>query len=340
VDDVNDTHDAKGAGGIDRIGATDGIELFPALPLASWRETKETLHRFLQVVGKIRLAGSPRSNHWWNVPFHLTGEGITTRPTGPLPGGDVFCIDFDFVAHRLVVRTLSGRSTSFPLAGRSVAAFHRDTVAALAALGVGVRAEHPYPYDLPDADRPFAEDDEHRAYDPAAVTRYWQVLSQVALLLEEYAAGFSGKTSPVHHFWHTFDIAVTRFSGREVPAPADADPVTREAYSQEVISAGFWFGDDDVPAPAFYSYTAPEPADLAGRPLRPDAARWSPARGSHIALLMYDDARAAADPWAAALEFLTTAYHQGADLAHWQPARECPGGITDPRLREHAALAD
>ena len=313
------------------------VELFPQLPLESWRDTKETLHRFLQIVGKIRLAGSPRSNHWWNVPFHLTGEGITTRPMGPINGGDAFCVDFDFVAHRLVVRTLTGRWTSFPLTERSVADFYRDTLGALAALGIDVAPELSHPFDLPDAGRPFAEDHEHRSYDPAAVTRYWRVLSQVNLLLEEYAAGFSGKTSPVHHFWHTFDLAVTRFSGREVEPPADADPVTREAYSGEVISAGFWFGDDNVPAPAFYSYTAPEPADLATRGLRPDTAQWTANRGSHLALLMYEDARAADDPWSATLDFLTSAFRAGAALADWEPRRECPGGVTDPQLSEVAS---
>ncbi|UWE07527.1 DUF5996 family protein [Actinacidiphila bryophytorum] len=317
-----------GSTGLD--GATPG--LFPALPLEAWRDTKETLHRFVQVVGKIRLAGSPRRNHWWNVPFHLTGQGITTRPMGLVRGGDAFCIDFDFVAHRLVVRTLSGRETSFPLAGRSVADFYRDTVTALVALDIDAAPEHPYPYDLPDARRPFAEDHEHRTYDPAAVTAYWRVLSQVNLLLEQHAAGYSGKISPVHHFWHTFDIAVTRFSERETTLPPGADPVTREAYSREVISAGFWFGDDTVPAPAFYSYTAPEPPGLADLPLRPEAARWSPVRGSHMALLMYDDARAAADPWATVLDFFDSAYRAGAELTGWERRRECPGGITDPQL--------
>ncbi|NUS09884.1 MAG: hypothetical protein HOY69_00480 [Streptomyces sp.] len=314
------------------------MELFPALALDEWRDTKETLHRFVQVVGKIRLAGSPRRNHWWNVPFHVTGQGITTRPMGPVNGGDAFCVDFDFVGHRLLVRTLAGGEVSFPLAGRSVADFYRDTLAALAALGVDEAAaapEHPYPYDLPDARRPFAEDHEHRSYDPEAVGRYWRILSQVNLLLEAFSAGYSGKTSPVHHFWHTFDIAVTRFSQREIGQPATTDPVTREAYSREVISAGFWFGDDTVPAPAFYSYTAPEPAGLAARPLVPEAASWSEARGSHIALLMYDDARAAADPWATVLGFYDSAFHAGAELAGWvrrAECQECPGGVTDPRL--------
>jgi len=309
------------------------VELFPSLPLESWRDTKETLHRFAQIVGKVRLAGSPRRNHWWNVPFHLTGQGITTRPMGPTRDGDAFSIDFDLVAHRLVVRTLSGREVSFPLAGHSVARFYTDTMAALASLGIDVEPARPHPYDLPDAGRAFADDDEHRAYDPEAVTRYWWILSQVALLLEQFAAGYSGKTSPVHHFWHTFDLAVTRFSDRVVAPGADADPVTREAYSREVISAGFWFGDDNVPAPAFYSYTAPEPPGLADCPLRPPAAGWNPSRGSHLAVLMYEDVRAAADPWQTALDFLDSSYRAGAELAGWPPERECPGGITDPRLR-------
>ncbi len=314
------------------------MELFPPLPLESWRDTKETLHRFVQIVGKIRLAGSVRRNHWWNVPFHLTGQGITTRPMGPVRGGEGFTIDFDFVAHRLVVRTLSGREASFPLTDRSVAHFYRDTLTALISLDLDVEPARPYPFDLPDARRPFAIDHEHHSYDPAAVSQYWQVLSQVALLLEEYAAGYWGKTSPVHHFWHTFDLAVTRFSDRAVEPGADTDPVTREAYSREVISAGFWFGDDTVPAPAFYSYTAPEPAGLAERPLRPAAAHWSPSRGAHLAVLMYEDARSAADPWRTALDFLDSAYHAGAELAGWESAKECPGGITDPRLRSGAPL--
>ncbi|QMU70685.1 DUF5996 family protein [Streptacidiphilus sp. P02-A3a] len=308
------------------------MELFPPLPLESWRDTKETLHRFAQVVGKLRLAGSTRRNHWWNVPFHLTGQGITTRPMGPTGDGDAFCVDFDLVAHRLVLRTLSGREESFPLAGHSVARFYQDTMDALDHLGIEVEPALCHPYDLPDAARPFADDDEHHSYDPAAVNRYWVILSQVALLLEQHAAGYSGKTSPVHHFWHTFDLAVTRFSDRVVEPAPDADPVTREAYSREVISAGFWFGDDNVPAPAFYSYTAPEPPGLADRPLRPPAATWTANRGAHLAVLGYEDVRAAADPWQTALDFLDSAYRAGAELAGWPRARECPGGVTDPRL--------
>jgi hypothetical protein len=310
------------------------VELFPALPLDSWRETKETLHRFLQIVGKIRLAASSRRNHWWNVPFHLTGSGITTRPMGPTDTGEVFTIDFDFTEHRLEVRTLSGRRESFPLTDRSVADFYRDLTGTLISLGIDTEPEHPYPFDLPDHRRAFAFDTEHRSYDPQAVGRYWHILTQVTQLLELYATGYSGKTSPVHHFWHTFDIAVTRFSERRIDHPGAVDPVTREAYSREAISAGFWFGDDSsYPNPAFYSYTAPEPPGLADRLLVPSAARWVDGRGgSHLALLPYEEVRTGPEPRVQILRFLNSAYRAGADLADWRPEQECPGGITDPLL--------
>ncbi len=308
-----------------------GVELFPPMPLAEWRDTKETLHRFAQVVGKIRLAASVRRNHWWNVPFHLTGRGITTRPTGRADGGPVFTVDLDFVGHRLVVATLDGREVSFPLAGQSVASFHRSTMDALAGLGIGVEIARPAPFGLPDAARPFAEDTEHAAYDPVLANRYWQVLSQVALVLEEFAARFSGKSSPVHHFWHSLDLAHTRFSGRRTDQPAQAGPVTREAYSRELISFGFWFGDDSYPEPAFYSYTAPEPPELPAEPLRPGAAAWLARGDGHLAVLRYDLARAEADPRAAVLAFYESAYRAGAALAGWDvDGLACPGGITDP----------
>ncbi|WP_411138746.1 DUF5996 family protein [Streptomyces sp. C10] len=307
------------------------MELFPPMPLTEWRDTKETLHRFAQIVGKIRLAASARRNHWWNVPFHVTGRGITTRPMGQVDGNPIFTIDFDFVDHRLIVATLDGEERSFPLPGQSVASFHDATLAALTALGVRVDIAIPRPFDLPDADRPFAEDTEHATYDPVAANRYWRVLSQVASVLEEFAAGYSGKNSPVHHFWHTFDIAHSRFSGRRIDQPRQADPVTREAYSQEVISFGFWFGDDTFTEPAFYSYTAPEPAGLAGEPLSPASARWVARGDSHLAVLRYDAARVETDPRAAVLAFYESAYRAGAVRAGWDiAALACPGGITDP----------
>jgi hypothetical protein len=303
------------------------------MPLAGWQDTKATLHRYAQVVGKIRLAASVRRNHWWNVAFHLTGRGITSRPMGQADGNPIFTIDFDFVDHQLLVAAGDGRAVSFPLYGRSVASFYRDTLDALGALGVRVNIDRPVPFDLPDAGRPFADDTEHASYDPVWANRYWQVLSQVNLVLEEFAARFSGKVSPVHHFWHTLDIAHTRFSERQVVQPPEADPVTREAYSREVISFGFWFGDDAFPAPAFYSYTAPEPDGLADEPLRPGAAEWTARNSSHLAVLRYDDARAEADPRATVLDFYESAYQAGAQRAGWDVARlACPGGITDPHL--------
>ena len=306
------------------------------MPLDSWQDTKATLHRFCQVVGKIRLAASIRRNHWWNVPFHLTGRGITTRPMGQVDSNPVFAIDFDFVDHQLRIHTLDGRTESFPLGGQSVASFHRNLFEALDRFGIKASIAIPRPFDLPDADRRFADDTEHASYDPAWAGRYWQVLSQVNLLLEKFAARFSGKISPVHHFWHTFDIAHTRFSDRQVDQPSTADPVTREAYSREVISFGFWFGDDRFPAPAFCAYTAPEPAGLAEEPLQPAAAWWDPRNGSHLAVLRYDDARAPSDPRGSVLGLYESAYQAGARLAGWDIGRLASlGGITDPWLRPH-----
>jgi hypothetical protein len=306
------------------------MELFPPIPYSSWSDTIPTLHRFAQVIGKIRLAASPRRNHWWNVPFHLTGRGITTRPMGPDP---TFSIDLDFLSHTVEVVSIDGRAVSFPIPGHSVATFHAEIVSALRAVGVdSIDISAARPFDLPDADRPFAEDTEHATYDAAAVTRYWQVLSQVNLVLEEFAGRFTGKTSPVHHFWHTFDVALTRFADTPVDQPASNDPVTREAYSREVVSSGFWFGDPAYPGPAFYSYTAPEPPGLADHPL-PAGAQWLDRGESHLAVLPYAVARdAGPDRRRAVLEFYEAAYRGGATLAGWDVDRNaCVDGITDPQ---------
>jgi hypothetical protein len=316
------------------------MESFPAMPLADWQDTKATLHRFAQVVGKIRLAAGVRRNHWWGVPFHLTGQGLTTRPMGQADGNPIFTIDFDLIGHRLLVTTVDGRAVSFSLPGQSVASFYRETTGALASLGIQVDLAIPRPFDLSDSDRPFADDTEHASYDPVLVTRYWQVLSQVNLVLEEFAARYSGKVSPVHHFWHTFDIACTRFSDRVVDQPPENDPVTREAYSRQVISSGFWFGDEAFPEPAFYSYTAPEPAGLEDEPLLPASARWNTQGGGHLAVLRYDDARAETDPRAAVLSFYESAYQAGAGRAGWDViGLACPGGITDPQVTARAPSA-
>ncbi|KOU13834.1 hypothetical protein ADK52_37900 [Streptomyces sp. WM6372] len=314
--------------------------MFPAIPLSEWRDSKETLHRFAQIVGKIRLASSIRRNHWWNVPFHVTGRGITTRPMGGFDGDPVFTIDFDFVDHWLTVSCLDGSTTSFPLLGQSVASFYRETLAALDRIGVAVTLAHPHPYTLSDAHRPFAEDTEHTSYDPFWVNRHWQVLSQVNLVLEEFAAGFCGKVSPVHLFWHSYDIAVTRFSDRSVEMGAEVDPVTREAYSREVISCGFWFGDDDYPRPAFYAYAAPEPAGLAGQPLRPSPAHWIERGSGRLATLDYDDVRDGAHPRQAVLDFYGSLYRSAAALDGWDVEHlASPGGVTDPLARGNAPTA-
>jgi hypothetical protein len=251
------------------------VPVFPPLPLAEWADTKDTLHRFLQIVGKLRLAHAPRRNHWWHVPFHLTGRGLTTRPMGFDP---VFAVDLDLVDHRLEVAVADGRRASFPLPGLSVAAFYRQLLATLSASACRGRSSCPSPSTWPTARRsPRTSTTRPTTGSGSPATgsssARWPRCSRSSPG-RSYA-----KTSPVHHFWHTFDLAVTRFSDRRVEQPDTVDPVTREAYSHEVISAGFWFGDDAVPEPAFYTYAAPEPPGLTDEPLRPAAARWVDSRG-------------------------------------------------------------
>jgi uncharacterized protein DUF5996 len=311
--------------------AAKSAERFPSMPLEAWADSKATLLHFLQIVGKIRLAYAPPRNHWWHVPFHLTGRGITTRPMGSSP---IFAIDFDFVDHRLIVSTEMGDTQALSLIGQSVASYYEQTLTALADLGIGVVIERPEPYGLSDS-IPFAEDTSLRVYDPFWVNRYWRILGQVNVILEEFAGRFSGKTSPVHHFWHSMDIAVTRFSDREVNHPPGVDWVTREAYSREVISFGFWFGDSSHPEPAFYSYTTPEPQGLASASLFPPTAEWLERGDGHLAILRYGDARATVQPAEIALQFFESAYEAGATLAGWDiPRLASPNGITVPRINK------
>ncbi len=292
----------------------DAVETWPALPLEDWRPTKETLHRYCQIVGKVRMALMPHRNHWWNVTLRVSARGITTGPMPCAPG--LAEVEIDVVAHRLVVRTSRGDTREFALTdGLSVAAFHDRLFAALG--DVGVRCTIlASPFDLGDSPA-FPDDEEHRSYDGAAVARWWAVLRATHGVFTEYAGAFTGKTSPVHLFWHSFDLAVTRFSGRRAPAMEGADPVTAEAYSHEVVSCGFWAGDDKIPAPAFYSYTAPEPAGLPETPLEPATAAWQTGPTGSLALLMYDDARAEPDTAAALRAFLDSSYLAGARLAGW-----------------------
>lgn len=260
----------------------------------------------------------PRMNHWWHVPLYVTPRGISTR-TIPTREGS-FEIEFDLHEHCLVIRTSDGRVEDFALFdGLSVADFYRSIFANLKKLGIEPTIR-PLPYEAPST-TPFPEDNENSSYDKEYVERFHQVLVTADHILNEFRGRFCGKSTPVHMFWHSFDLALTRFSGRRAPVREGAGRVEREAYSHEVISFGFWFGDDKVPAPAFYSYTAPEPAGLADEPLSPPSAKWAESNGAHLALLMYDDARTADDPHAAVLDFLESGYRAGATRADW-PAEE------------------
>ena len=285
------------------------------MPLDAWRPTKNTLHLYAQVVGKIRLRTHPRINHWWHVTLYVSPRGLTTRSI-PFDGGS-FEIEFDLTEHALKMRTSDGRSEDFALYdGLSVADFYASVFANLGKLGITpeIRA---VPYEAPST-TPFAEDHGNRSYDKEYVERYHQILVAVDDIFEEFRGRFTGKSTPVHLFWHSFDLALTRFSGRPAPAMPEANMVTREAYSHEVISFGFWFGDDkpdSVAAPAFYSYTAPKPDGLENEPLKPDSAIWTPDGG--MALLMYDDVRTSEDPRKVVLDFLESSYQAGAKRANW-----------------------
>lgn len=285
--------------------------VFPPLPLEEWEESKETLHRYVQIVGKVRLAHSPFRNHWWHVPLYVTTRGLTTSP---IPYGHItFEISFYLMDNRLVVSTSEGEGFAFAMDDLPVAEFYRRLFDGLGALGVEASINSKA-YDLGD-EYTLEENTFHCVCDREYVRRYWRILVQVDQVFKEFAGRFNGKTSPVHLFWHGFDLAVTRFSGKRAPERPDADRVTREAYSHKVISFGFWPGDKQMRAPAFYSYTAPEPEGLTEQPLEPEAAFWAPEGG--MALLMYDDLRKMDSPKSALLDFLESAYQAGAKTAGW-----------------------
>ena len=291
---------------------------FPEIPLEAWRPTKNTLHLYCQIVGKIRLAMHPRLNHWWHVPLYVSPRGLTTR-TIPFRGGN-FEIEFDFCSHELKIYTSGGKTEDFALYdGLTVADFYSSLMSNLAKLDIEPKIR-PIPYEAPST-TPFAEDTDNRSYDKIFVERFHEILVAVDDILQEFRGRFLGKSTPVHMFWHSFDLALTRFSGRSAPVREGANVVEREAYSHEVISFGFWFGDDKtVPAPAFYSYTAPEPVGLADEPLTPETARWAESNGAHLALLMYDDVRGVDDPQSDVLDFFESAYRAGAKRAGWDAA--------------------
>ena len=291
----------------------DQEHAFPSLPLEEWKPTKNTLHLYLQIVGKIRLKLFPRQNHWWHVPLYVSTRGLTTRPI-PYKTGN-FEIEFDFVEHRLKIRTNTGAEKSFALEdGLTVADFYKQTFETLAALHIEAKI-WAVPYETPSV-TPFAEDAENKSYDKESIEKFHRILVSLNDIFEEFRGRFIGKSTPVHLFWHSFDLALTRFSGKKVEPREGAGMVEREAYSHEVISFGFWAGDDNVAAPAFYSYTAPEPENLTDEPLQPDAAQWNTDKGA-MAILMYDEARNSENPRETILQFLESAYQAGAKRADW-----------------------
>jgi Family of unknown function (DUF5996) len=305
---------------------SNALHPWPELPTAAWRHTHATLQLWTQIVGKIRLTKSPWLNHSWHVTLYVTARGLTTSP---IPDGTrSFQIDFDFIDHALRISTGDGAQRQFALAGQSVASFYAAVMAALKELGIDVTIDE-MPNELPDPIR-FSEDKQHASYDPDAVRRFFQILVNCDRVFKQFRTGFLGKASPVHFFWGSFDLAVTRFSGRRAPrhpggVPHLSDAVACEAYSHEVSSAGFWPGGGAIDYPAFYSYAYPEPPGFRTAPVRPDAAFFSEALGEFI--LPYDAVRNAAQPDQALLDFLQSTYEAAANAAKWdRDALECPLG--------------
>ena len=287
------------------------IDTLPALPLNEWEDTKTTLHMWTQIVGKIRLGLTPRVNQWWNVPLHITSRGLTTRP---MPYKDhSFQIDFDLIDHRLDIVCGGGRTESIELKPRSVADFYREVMLALGRLGIEVKI-WTMPVEVPDP-IPFEKDDQHASYDTEYVDRFWKILSQVYYVFREFRSQFTGKCSPVHFFWGSFDLAVTRFSGKPAEPKPGADLITRLSYDAELSSLGFWPGSSGIDGPAFYSYTFPEPDGFRDQKVSPAAASYNKEIGEF--LLMYDDVRSLQDPAGAILDFAQSTYEAGARLQGW-----------------------
>ena len=291
-------------------------ETWPSLELEAWSDTCATLHMWIQIVGKIRLVQSPWTNHSWHVTLYVTSRGLTTSP---IPYGDrTFQIDFDFLNHQLAIEASDGRVGSVPLEPQSVATFYRSLMAEMGRLELHVDI-HKMPNEVAEPIR-FDQDETHRAYDRDYANRFWRILVQTDRVLKEFRTRFNGKCSPVHLFWGALDLAVTRFSGQRAPQhpggiPNLPDWITREAYSHEVSSCGFWPGGGPIPYPAFYSYAYPEPAGFAGAPVKPNAAFYNTDLREFV--LAYDVVRKAESPDETLLDFLQTTYEAVAELAHW-----------------------
>jgi uncharacterized protein DUF5996 len=284
---------------------------WPAVPAGEWRETCATLHMWTQIAGKICLALTPRTNHFWNIALQITPRGLATPP---MPYGDgAFALTFDLIAHQFLVQRSDGRTAAIPLEPRTVADFYRLVMDTLRGMGIDVRIRT-MPVEVPNPIR-FEEDRTHHTYDPRAAHAFWRMLLTMKPVFERFRSGFIGKCSPVHFFWGSFDLAVTRFSGRRAPERPGADPITRESYSHEVISHGFWPGGGAVPEPAFYAYAAPEPAGLKTARVQPRAAVYSTDLNEFI--LPYEAVRTAGSPDDDLTAFLTTTYDAAATLGGW-----------------------
>lgn len=285
---------------------------WPALALEEWADTYHTLHMWTQVVGKIRLQLTPKQNHWWNSALYVTSRGLTTSPI-PYDEG-AFEIQFDFVDHRLGIRTARGRANVLKLEPKSVAAFYRELMSTLRSEGIAVQI-NTKPQEVP-APVPFEQDETHASYEAEHANRFWRILVSTKLTLDEFRSRFIGKCSPVHFFWGSFDLACTRFSGRR--APPRKGVISGEAYTHECSSAGWWPGGGEVKGPAFYAYTFPEPGGYSEQRVRPDAAFYH--RQLREFILMYEDVRRAASPSDEVLKFFQSAYEAGANLARWDRA--------------------
>jgi hypothetical protein len=296
------------------MSSSSETNYWPPLPLEAWPDTYATLHMWTQIVGKIRLALCPPVNHFWEVTLYVSARGLTTSPI-PYERG-IFEVEFDFIEHNLLIRTSDGTGKTIPLAPRSVADFYKEFLAALDSLGIQVKIWH-MPVEVPNP-VPFDKDFAHASYDRDAVSRFWHILVSVDTIFKEFRGRFIGKDSPVHFFWGSFDLAVTRFSGRRAPEREGADPITREAYSHEVISAGFWPGGGEIKDAAFYVYAAPEPEGFSKSAVLPSQAFYHAQMKEFF--LMYDDVRQAASPRTMLLDFLQSTYEAGANLGKWDRA--------------------
>jgi len=292
----------------------DRPECWPALPLGSWKDTYATLHMWSQIVGKVRLALTPLVNHWWNIPLYVTARGLTTSR---IPYGKrAVELRFDFIEHQLVLETSDGALKRLPLAAKTVAHFYQEFMSMLRSTDIEVKIWR-MPVEIPNP-IPFDQDRIHASYDPKFVERFWRILLSVDAVFGEFRSRFIGKSSPVHFFWGSFDLAVTRFSGRRAPDRPGADEMTREAYSHEVSSVGFWPGTSDVSDAAFYSYAAPEPGGFKEARVQPNAAFYHKTLGEF--LLPYEEVRKAESPTAALLDFCQSTYEAAANLGNWDRA--------------------